>query len=63
MVGAGSGDKGGASGPGNDPSEVILGVYHDMGGGLKLLYEGVNYDSDNNAGDFSAHLFGIRLDF
>ena len=69
FLGSGSADRGG-SGPGNDPSEIILGIYHSLGGGLGLLYEGISYDADDYPGgdsgtttDWSSHLFGIRLDF
>ena len=49
---------------GNDPSDITLAVYHDLGGGLKLLYEGNKNDVDGAAGgDTTTHLFGVRLDF
>ncbi len=46
-----------------EPSDITLGIYHNMGGGLKLLYEGHKADSDGAGSDKTAHLFGIRLDF
>ncbi len=48
---------------GSEPSAVVLGVYHNLGGGLKLLYEGKSSDSDGMGKDDTTHLFGIRLDF
>ncbi len=53
---------------GNDPSDVTLGIYHDLGGGLKLLYEGNKKDTDgfkvdDKGKDKTVHLFGISLDF
>ena len=66
MLGFGNGDMGGNSDtPGNDPSDVTLAVYHNMGGGLKLLYEAISQDVDDGPGkvDSVTHLFGIRLDF
>ena len=48
---------------GGEPSDVTLGVYHNLGGGLKLLYEGHKSDSDGMGEDDTTHLFGIRLDF
>ena len=48
---------------GGNPSDVTLGVYHDMGGGFKLLYEGNKEDSDGAGSDKTIHLFGVRLDF
>ena len=48
---------------GSEPSAVVLGVYHNLGGGLKLLYEGKSADSDGMGSDKTNHLFGIRLDF
>ncbi len=59
-----------------EPTQVTLGVYHNMGGGLKLYYEAafVDYDNDSRADpadatsaldapDISRHLFGMRFDF
>jgi len=64
MIGMGSADMGGMDNtPGNDPGDVTLGVYHNLGGGLKLLYEGHSADSDGMGKDKTTHLFGIRLDF
>ncbi len=64
MIGMGSADKGGMdSDPGNDPGEVKWGVYHSLGGGLGLLYEGRRYDADKKDMDHTTHVFGVRMDF
>ncbi len=64
MLGRGQGDMdAGNDMAGDDPSDVTLGVYHNLGGGFKLLYEGHRVDSDGAGGDKTEHLFGIRLDF
>ncbi len=63
MIGMGSRDNDMGDGAGNDPGDVTLGVYHNLGGGLKLLYEGHSNDSDDMGKDKTTHLFGIRLDF
>ena len=64
MLGRGQGNKdAGNEMAGDDPSDVTLGVYHNLGGGFKLLYEGHRVDSDGAGGDKTEHLLGIRLDF
>lgn len=45
-----------------DADQIILGVYHNMGGGLKLYYEGTSVDY-SVGGDFARHLLGMRYDF
>ena len=45
-----------------DADQLILGVYHNMGGGLKLYYEGTSVSYDNS-GDVDVHLLGMRIDF
>ncbi len=62
MIGTGRRDNDG-SGPGNEPSDITVGVYHNVGGGFKLLYEGHSTDSDGKGTDTTTHLFGVRLDF
>ena len=66
MLGTGSHDDD----AGGEPSDVTLGVYHDMGGGFKLLFESISKDTDGAVdddgelvGDSSTHIFGVRLDF
>ncbi len=47
----------------DDSTQAILGVYHNVGGGLRLYYEGVSLDSENNTWDGARHLLGMRVDF
>ena len=63
MVGTGQGDKDMGDVTGGEPSDVTLGVYHSLGGGLGLIYEGHKLDSDGAGKDATTHLFGVRLDF
>jgi hypothetical protein len=62
MIGFGVGDD---DLTGLEPEHITWGVYHNMGGGFKLLYEGGTFDSDalNDVGDFDRHVFTMRLDF
>jgi len=47
-----------------NPNAVTLGLYHSMGGGLQLFYEGISRDPDAAGMDSSAnHKAGIRFDF
>jgi hypothetical protein len=49
-----------------EPNQISWGVYHNMGGGFKLMYEGTTYDADaagSAEGDFDRHVFSMRLDF
>ncbi len=47
-----------------NPSAVTLGLYHKMGGGLQLFYEGISKDPDTAGMDNSSnHKAGIRFDF
>ena len=47
-----------------NPSAVTLGLYHKMGGGLQLFYEGISKDPDTAGMDnTSNHKAGIRFDF
>ena len=63
MLGLGRGDSDGGDVAGNDPSGVTLGVYHDMGGGLTLMYEGGTRDNDGAGGDTTDHWLGMMLNF
>ena len=47
MLGTGSHDDD----AGGEPSDVTLGVYHDMGGGFKLLFESNSKDTDGALND------------
>jgi len=47
-----------------NPSAVTLGLYHNMGGGLQVFYEGQSNDPDTAGMDNSVnHKAGIRFDF
>jgi len=47
-----------------NPSAVTLGLYHNMGGGLQVFYEGQSNDPDVAGMDNSVnHKAGIRFDF
>lgn len=46
------------------PSRVTLDLYHNLGGGLRLWYEGKSHDPDVDGEDReSQHFVGIRYDF
>ena len=62
-LGMGRGDNDGGDVAGNDPSGVTLVVYHDMGGGLTLMYEGGTRDNDGAGGDSTNHWLGMMLNF
>ena len=55
----------------DDPEQLTWGVYHNIGGGLKIYYEAINVDWEghtNSAGDArpydgARHLIGMRVDF
>ena len=47
----------------DDSQQLTWGVYHNLGGGLRLYYEGTNLDSENKSWDGNRHLFGMRIDF
>ena len=46
-----------------EPSKLALGVYHNMGGGFRLWYEGYSADPDTDADSTTAHYLGMRYDF
>ncbi len=62
-LGLGRADLDGGDVPGNDPSGVTLGVYHSMGGGLTLMYEGGTRDDDGAGGDSTNHWLGMMYNF
>ena len=63
QLGLGRGDNDGGDVAGNDPSGVTLGVYHSMGGGLTLMYEGGTRDNDGAGGDRTDHWLGMMYNF
>ncbi len=62
-LGLGRADLDGGDVPGNDPSGVTLVVYHDMGGGLTLMYEGGTRDEDGGGDDSTNHWLGMMYNF
>ena len=50
---------------GDDSDTVTVHIDHDLGGGLKLLYEGRSTDGNDadGAGDSSGHVLGLKLSF
>ncbi len=46
---------------GDDSTQLTWGIYHNLGGGIKLYYEAISLDSGDNDGD--RHLLGMRVDF
>ena len=62
-LGLGRRDNDGGDVPGNDPSGVTLAVYHNMGGGLTLMYEGGTVDNDGGGGDKTTHWLGMMYNF
>ena len=64
MIGAGSADMDGdGDAPGNDPSGTTLAIYHDVGGGLTLMYEGGTLDNDGKGADSTDHWLGVMYNF
>ena len=47
----------------SDSVQLTWGIYHNMGGGMRLFYEATNVDSQNNEQDGDQHLLGMRFDF
>ena len=47
----------------DDSSQLTWGVYHNLGGGLKLFYESASPVSENKSWDGSRHLLGMRVNF
>ena len=65
LIGLSSADDGNdaATPKTDDSSQTTWGVYHNLGGGLKLYYEATSLDSENKGWDGSRHLLGMRVDF
>ena len=59
LVGRSTADDGTA----DDSSQLTWGVYHGLGGGMKLFYEATSLDSENNNWDGARHFLGMRVDF
>ncbi len=47
----------------NDATQITWGVYHNLGGGLRLFYEGTDLDDEKTNRDGARHLLGMRVDF
>jgi predicted porin len=76
MIGYGQFEQSGTGIAANAPESnaVNVGIYHNLGGGMKLYYENLLFDADNDVGasspggstfdnDVDAHYFGMRIDF
>ncbi|MYD76191.1 MAG: hypothetical protein F4244_06205 [Gammaproteobacteria bacterium] len=60
MVGYGKSETDGSTA---EPDALTLGLYHNMGGGLRLWYEGKSSDADDGSDKATDHYVGIRYDF
>jgi predicted porin len=60
MIGYGSGTEDASDA---EPNQLTVGVYHNMGGGFNLMYEGTAIDGDTWSADKDRHVFSMRLDF
>ena len=60
MVGYGKSETDGSTA---EPDALTLGLYHNMGGGLRLWYEGKSSDADDGSDKSTDHYVGIRYDF
>ena len=47
----------------DDPEQLTWGVYHNLGGGLKIYYEATDLDIEADEVDGVRHLIGMRVDF
>ena len=47
----------------SEPTQIVFGVYQDIGGGMKLYYEGTDVDADGAREDITKHILGMRYDF
>ena len=46
-----------------DSSQFTWGLYHELGSGLALYYEGASVTSENKDWDGLVHLLGMRVNF
>ena len=47
----------------DDSEQLTWGVYHNLGGGIKIYYEATDVDSENAGNDGARHFIGMRVDF
>ena len=59
QLGLGQADLGNAE----DASQTTFGVYHNMGGGAKIYYEGAHVDELSAGSELTRHLIGLRYDY
>ena len=63
-IGYGSGEVSVSNIPSTpEPEQIVLGVYHEVGGGMTLYYEGTDVDGDGAIDDTTQHILGMRYDF
>ena len=58
LVGFGQADTGST-----EPDSSFIGLYHNLGGGLRLWLESTNVDYDDGSNDLTQTLVGMRIDF
>ena len=63
LVGRSMADDGDDAANTDDSSQLTWGVYHSLGGGMKLFYESASPDSENKGWDGARHLLGMRVNF
>jgi predicted porin len=63
LLGWGEAKLKGPVGGDKKPSQVTLGLYHNMGGGLRLWSEYVDLDRDDGGDKTKRWLLGMRIDF
>ena len=47
----------------DDATQVVMGLYYTLGGGLRMYYEGTMLDGGPSRWDGMRHLLGMRVDF
>ncbi len=47
----------------DDTTQVVMGLYYTLGGGLRMYYEGTMLDGGPSRWDGMRHLLGMRVDF